>query len=149
MLSINPFAVAGASLPAGFLQGFLVVMALAVVIGTLFDIIHKGSAGYFFTNMRTSRAKGRKLGGGELVSIAVQTAVVDVLASGEFCNPKRRVAHLLGMYGFILYVVATAVMVFRYPTGATATPPIWPMLWWIGALMVLRRRLLVLVLHPR
>ena len=57
MLSINPFAVAGASLPAGFLQGFLVVMALAVVIGTLFDIIHKGSAGYFFTNMRTSRAR--------------------------------------------------------------------------------------------
>ncbi len=87
--------------------------------------------------MRTSRAKGRKLGGGELVSIAVQTAVVDVLASGEFCNPKRRVAHLLGMYGFILYLVATAVMVFRYSTGATATPQIWPMLWWIGALMVL------------
>ena len=26
MLSVNPFAVAGASLPAGFLQGFLVVM---------------------------------------------------------------------------------------------------------------------------
>lgn len=137
MLSINPFAIAGASLPAGFLQWFLVVMAMAVVIGTLFDIIHKGSAGYFFTNMRTTRAKGRKVGGGELVSIAVQTAVVDVLASGEFCNPKRRVAHLLGMYGFILYVVATAFMVFRYPTGATATPQIWPMLWWIGALMVL------------
>ena len=77
------------------------------------------------------------MGGGELVSIAVQTAVVDVLASGEFCNPKRRVAHLLGMYGFVLYVVATAVMVFGYPTGATPTPAIWPMLWWIGALMVL------------
>ena len=28
-------------------------------------------------------------------------------------------------------------MVFRYPAGATATPQIWPMLWWIGALMVL------------
>ena len=84
MLSINPFAAAGAALPSGFLQGFLLVMALAVVIGTLFDIIHKGSAGYFFTNMRTSRGKGRKLGGGELVSIVVQTAVVDVLASGEF-----------------------------------------------------------------
>src|SRR5918993_522640 len=137
MLSVNPFAVAGASLPAGFLQGFLVVMALAVVIGTLFDIIHKGSASYFFTNMRTSRAKGRKVGSGELASIAAQTVIVDVLASGEFCNLKRRVAHLLGMYGFVLYLVATAVLVFRYPTGATATPEIWPMLWWIGALMVL------------
>ena len=137
MLSVNPFAVAGASLPADFLQGFLVVMVLAVVAGTLFDIVHKGSARYFFANMRKSKDKGRELGGGELVSIAVQTTVVDVLASGEFCNQKRRVAHLLGMYGFVLYVVATAVMVFRYPTGATPAPAIWPLLWWIGALMVL------------
>src|SRR6478752_7473137 len=135
MLSVNPFAVAGASLPAGFLQGFLVVMALAVVAGTLFDIVHKGSAKYFFANMRKAKGKGRALGGGERVSIAVQTAVIDVLASGEFCNQKRRIAHLLGMYGFVVYVVATAVMVFGYPTGAT--PAIWPALWWIGALMVL------------
>src|SRR4051794_23928889 len=105
MLAANPFAVAGASLPAGFLQVFLLVMLLAVVAGTLFDLVHKGSARYFFANMRTSRGKGRAIGGGELVGIAVQTAVVDVLASGEFCNPKRRVAHLLGMYGFIIYVV--------------------------------------------
>jgi len=137
MLTVNPFAVASASLPAGFLQGFLLVMLLAVLAGTLFDIVHKGSARYFFTNMRKSKDKGRKLPGGELVSIAVQTAVVDVLASGEFCNHKRRVAHLLGMYGFILYVVATAVMVFGYPSGATAAPAIWPLLWWIGAVMVL------------
>jgi hypothetical protein len=135
MLGANPFAAAGASLPAGFLQGFLVVMALAVVAGTLFDIVHKGSAKYFFANMRKSRDQGRTVGGGELASIAVQTALVDVLASGEFCNAKRRVAHLLGMYGFVLYVVATAVMVFGYPT--TPTPPIWPLLWWIGAAMVL------------
>ncbi|MGH8315379.1 MAG: adenylyl-sulfate reductase [Steroidobacterales bacterium] len=119
------------------MQGFLVVMVLAVVVGTLFDIVHKGSASYFFANMRKSKSKGRSMGGGELASIAVRTAVVDVLMSGEFCNQKRRVAHLLGMYGFVLYVVATAVMVFGYPTGAAATPAIWPMLWWIGALMVL------------
>ena len=135
MLSVNPFSVAGASLPAGFLQGLLIVLLVAVVLGTLFDIIHKGSARYFFANMRNSKDKGRRLGGGELASIAVQTAVVDVLASGEFCNPKRRVAHLLGMYGFVLYVVATAMMVFRHPSGPT--PQIWPMLWWVGALMVL------------
>jgi hypothetical protein len=137
MPSVNPFAVASASLPAGFLQGFLVVMLLAVVAGTLVDIGHKGSARYFFANMRKSKGRGREVGGGELVSIVVQTAVVDVLASGEFCNRKRRVAHLLGMYGFVLYVVATAVMVFGYPTGATPTPAIWPALWWLGALMVL------------
>ena len=51
MLSVNPFAVAGASLPAGLLQGFLLVMVLAVVAGTLFDVVHKGSARYFFANI--------------------------------------------------------------------------------------------------
>jgi len=137
MPSVNPFAIAGASLPAGFLQGFLLLMVLAVVAGTFVDIIHKGSARYFFADMRRSKDKGRALGGGELVAVAVQTALIDVLASGEFCNQKRRLAHLLGMYGFVLYVVATAVMVFAYPTGVTATPAIWPLLWWIGALMVL------------
>jgi hypothetical protein len=140
MFTTNPFAGIADFAPA-LMQVYLVVMALAVIVGTLFDIVHKGSARYFFANMRKSKDKGREMGGGELVSIAVQTAVVDVLASGEFCNPKRRVAHLLGMYGFVLYVVATAVMVFGYPTGPTSTPAptpaIWPLLWWIGALMVL------------
>ena len=137
MPSHNPFAVAAAALPDGFLQGFWLVMGLAVAIGTLFDIYHKGSAKYFFANMRRSSEQGRKVGGGERVSIAAQTLVVDVLASGEFCNPRRRVAHLLGMYGFVLYLVATCAMVFRYPTTVTATPEIWPTLWWVGALMVL------------
>jgi hypothetical protein len=137
MPSVNPFAVAGASLPAGFLPWFLVVMVVAVVAGTLFDVVHKGSARYFFANMRKARTRGRKLDGGTLVAIAAKTAVVDVLASGEFCNARRRVAHLLGMYGFVLYVIATAVMVFCYPSAATTTPAIWPALWWIGALMVL------------
>ena len=42
--------------------------------GTLFDIVHKGSAKYFFANWRKSKSKGRKqVGGGELVSIAVKT----------------------------------------------------------------------------
>ena len=71
-----------------------------------------------------------------MVSLAVQTAVVDVMASGEFCNMRRRLAHLLGMYGFVFYVVATIAMVFCYPTPATPTPSYWPLLWWLGALMI-------------
>jgi hypothetical protein len=107
-------------------------MIVLVVAGTLFDVVHKGSARYFFDNWRKSKAKGaQQVGGGELLSIAVQTAVVDVLASGEFCNPRRRLAHLLGMYGFVLYVVATVVMAFDASAGA-----IWAQLWWIGGLMV-------------
>jgi hypothetical protein len=70
------------------------------------------------------------------VSLAIQTGLVDVLASGEFCNARRRVAHLLTMYGFVMYVVTTVVMVFAYPTPATPTPAILPQLWWLGGLMV-------------
>ena len=119
------------------MQGYIAIMILLVVAGTLFDVIHKGSARYFFDNWRKSKTKGAKeVGGGELVSIAVQTAVVDVLASGEFCNARRRLAHLLTMYGFIIYLVTTVMMVFCYPTAATPTPELVPQLWWLGGLMV-------------
>ena len=137
MLAINPFAALSASIPPAVMQAYAAIMILLVVAGTLFDVWHKGSARYFFDNWRKSKSKGsQQLGGGELVSIAVQTAVVDVLASGEFCNARRRVAHLLTMYGFLIYVITTAVMVFGYPTPATPTPDIVTHLWWIGGLMV-------------
>jgi len=137
MFTHNPFAALTDFLPSLVMQVYLVLMALAVVAGTLFDVVHKGSAKYFFDNWRKSKSKGsQQLSGGELVSIAVKTAVVDVLASGEFCNAGRRVAHLLTMYGFLLYVISTVVMVFAYPTPAAPTPAILPQLWWIGGLMI-------------
>jgi hypothetical protein len=40
------------------------------------------------------------------------------------------------MYGFLLYVVTTVIMVFAYPAPATPTPAILPALWYIGALMI-------------
>ena len=130
MFAINPFAALSASISPAVMQGYVVLMIVLVAAGTLFDIVHKGSAKYFFTNWKTRR--GRRVGGGELASIAVKTAVVDVLASGEFCNAKRRIAHLLTMYGFVLHVVSAIVMVF----GLSADS-MWAHLWWIGGLMVL------------
>lgn len=132
MFTSNPFAGLSASIAPAVMQAYVVVMIVLVAAGTLFDVVHKGSARYFFQNWRKSKSKDAKpLGGGALVSIAVQTAVVDVLASGEFCNARRRIAHLLTMYGFVLYVVATVVMIF---SGSTAS--LWPQLWWLGGLMV-------------
>ena len=137
MFTGNPFAALSADISPAFMQGYVIVMFLLVVAGTLFDVWHKGSAEYFFRNWRKSKAKDvKQLTGGDLAAIAVQTVAVDVLASGEFCNPHRRIAHLLGMYGFVFYVLATVVMVFGYPTPATPTPGLWSFLWWIGALMV-------------
>ena len=138
MLGTNPFAALSASISPALMQAYLILMVVLVAAGTLFDIVHKGSARYFFDNWRRSKARSAQpLGAGELVSIAAKTAVVDVLASGEFCNARRRIAHLLTMYGFVIYVVTTALMVFRYPTPATPTPDVLPHLWWIGAAMVL------------
>ena len=133
MFTSNPFAELSASISPAVMQAYVVVMIVLVAAGTLFDVVHKGSARYFFDNWRKARGQrgAKQVGGGELVSIAVQTAVVDVLASGEFCNARRRIAHLLGMYGFVLYVLATVVMVFDASASA-----IWAQLWWIGGLMV-------------
>jgi hypothetical protein len=137
MFTTNPFAELSAAVSPAVMQTYVVIMALLVVGGTLFDIIHKKSARYFFDNWRDARNKAKQpVSGGEMMSIAVQTAVVDVLASGEFCNARRRVAHLLGMYGFIIYVVATIIMVFCYPTPVTPTPSAVAILWYVGALLV-------------
>ena len=137
MFTSNPFAELSASVSPAVIQTYVVVMALLVAGGTLFDIIHKRSARYFFDNWRASKSKAKKqIVGGDMMWIAVQTAVHDVLASGEFCNARRRIAHLLGMYGFLIYVITTAIMVFAYPTPATPTPQLLAALWYVGALMV-------------
>ncbi len=137
MFTNNPFAMLTDVFSPFVLQTYIVVMMVLVAVGTLFDIVHKRSARYFFDNWRASKNKAKKqIGGGEMISIAVQTAVHDVLASGEFCNARRRIAHLLGMYGFVIYAGTTAILVFYYPTPATPAPPILSTLWWIGALMV-------------
>ena len=136
MFSTSPFAELSAVVPPGVMQTYVAVMIVLVAAGTLFDVWHKKSAKYFFANMRNSQSKAAKpVGGGEKVSIAVQTAVVDVMTSGEFCNPRRRLAHLLTMYGFTLYAATAAIMVFAYPADP-ATPAILPILWYLGALMV-------------
>jgi hypothetical protein len=137
MFTSNPFAELSASVPPAVMQTYVVIMALLVVVGTIVDIVHKRSARYFFNNWRNSKKKAKQqVGGGEMISIAVQTAVVDVMTSGEFCTVRRRLAHLLGMYGFVIYVVTTAIMVFAYPTPATPSPAALATLWYIGALMV-------------
>jgi hypothetical protein len=137
MDSSNPFAELSASIAPWLIQTYVIVMILLVAGGTLYDIVHKGSARYFFESWRNAKRKGsRQVGGGTMVGLAIQTAAVDVATSGEFCNPRRRIAHLLTMYGFLAYVITTVIMVFCYPTTASPTPAILPMLWYIGALMV-------------
>ena len=133
----NPFAELSESIPPILMQTYVVLMIILVAGGTLIDILHKKSAKYFFDNWRNAQTKGtQQVGGGEMASLAIQTAASEVLTSSEFCNARRRIAHLLTMYGFLAYVITTFIMVFWYPTPATPAPAILPLLWYLGALMV-------------
>jgi len=123
-------------LPPETMQIFIIVMVVLVVAGTIFDILHKQSAKYFFENSKKAEAnRKRTVGGGEKIGMAVATVASEVLTSGEFCNVKRRISHLLIMYGTIAFILTTAILVFAYPTSQA--PAVWPLIWHIGAISVM------------
>jgi len=118
MLTNNPFAEIAAHISPSMMKGYVVLMILAVIVGTVLDMMHKQSAKYFFENSK----------------LAVKTVANEVLTSSEFCNSRRRLSHLMTMYGFIFFVVTTALLIFKY-TGSDATAPaLVPLLWHLGAL---------------
>ncbi len=137
MFMSNPFSELSASISPGIMQAYIILMILLVVGGTILDMIHKKSAQYFFENAKKAKKSAtRTVDTGEKASIAIKVLAYEVLTSGEFCNTRRRLSHLLTMYGFIIFVATTAIMIFGYPTPATPTPAILPQLWHIGALML-------------
>lgn len=137
MFSSNPFALLSPFVPPIVMQAYLVLMIVAVVVGTLADLRHKRSAVFFARRRRNADAAAeRRLGGGEVAVMALATLGSEVAASGAFCKLDRRISHLLMSYGFAAYVVSTVVMVFAYP-AASHTPAVLTALWDGGALMVL------------
>ena len=137
MLMNNPFAELSAFISPAIMQGYVVVMILLVMGGTILDMMHKKSAQYFFENAKKAKKSAkREVSGGEKASIAASVLAKEVLTSGEFSNPRRRLSHLLTMYGTIIFIVTTAIMIFGYPTSATPTPTLLPQLWHIGAMML-------------
>lgn len=122
-----------ASISYETMQTYVIVMVALVVIMTIVDMLHKKSAKYFFNNAKKAKKNATKeLNSGDKVGIAVATIANDVVLSGEFQNPVRRLVHLLTMYGFILFNMATAVMIFT-ESGADGT---WAMIWHVGAIML-------------
>jgi hypothetical protein len=137
MLMNNPFSELSSFISPIVMQGYIVLMVLLVIGGTILDMIHKKSAQYFFENAKKAKKSAKRtVGVGEKASIAVTVLVNEVLTSGEFKNTRRRLSHLLTMYGFIMFAATTAIMIFGYPTPATPTPAILPQLWHLGALML-------------
>lgn len=135
MFVFNPFALAAQYVPPAAMQIYLVLMIIAVAVGTSLDTYHKGSARFFAQRRQKANARAqRQLGSIEVTSLAVRT-IGEAATSGELGKSQRRLAHLLIMYGFLLYAITTIVMVFAGSTGK-ATAGIAPALWDVGALMV-------------
>ena len=136
MLLTNPFSILAETVSPIFMQSFVIVMAILVVAGTLLDIIHKKNVKYFFNNAKKAKLSATKtLSTGEKISVISKTIVSDIATTSELGAGKRRAAHLLGMYGTILFWVGSVIMIFCYATPSSDTPSVWPIIWHAGAIM--------------
>ena len=136
MLSINPFSILAETVSPIFMQMFVIVMAILVIVGTLVDIIHKKNVKYFFNNAKKAKLSATKtLSTGQKISVISKTIVSDIATTSELGAGKRRAAHLLGMYGTILFWISSVIMIFCYSTTSTDTPTVWPIIWHVGAIM--------------
>ena len=136
MFSINPFSILAETVSPIFMQLFVIVMAILVVVGTLLDIIHKKNVKYFFNNAKKAKLSATKtLSVGEKISVIFKTIFSDIATTSELGAGKRRAAHLLGMYGTVLFWIGSVIMIFCYATLSSDTPSVWPIIWHVGAIM--------------
>ena len=118
MITNNPFSILSETVPAIAMQSFVIVMGLLVILGTLVDIIHKKNVKYFFENAKKAKKSAKKiLTASEKTSVIIKTIASDIATTSELGAGKRRVAHLLGMYGTILFWFGSVVMIFCYCYG--------------------------------
>ena len=136
MFSINPFSILAGTVAPIFMQIFVIVIAVLVVVGTLLDVVHKKNVKYFFNNAKKAKLSATKtLSTGQKISVISKTIVSDIATTSELGAGKRRAAHLLGMYGTILFWIGSVIMIFCYSTTSSATPIVWPIIWHVGAIM--------------
>ena len=109
MLNNNPFSLLAEIASPLAMQGFIIAMVLLIAIGTIIQMIHHKNLTYFFNNAKKAKlAATKELGIGEKTSIIAKTTVVDIGTTSELGFGKRRLAHVLGMYGTILFWIASA-----------------------------------------
>jgi len=135
VITSNPFAELAAVIPPAVMQAYVVLMVILVAGGTIFDMIHKKNAKYFFENANKAQKNARRsVGGGEKLGLMVKTIGKEVLTAGEFANAQRRISHLFMMYGFIVFVITSAILIFAYSASGAQAPTLLPLLWHLGAL---------------
>jgi len=134
-ITTTPIADLSATISYSTMESFIYVMFALVIVMTLVDVWHKKSMRWFNENVAKGKLNATKdLSASDKVGIAVSTIVVDVLSAGEFCNFNRKLAHLLTMYGFILFNAMTAIIIFSGEAGAANT--LYATLWHVGAIML-------------
>ena len=136
MLTTNPFSVLAETIPSIVMQGFVVLMVLLIVTGTLLDIIHKKNVKYFFENAKKAKKNATKeLSTSERIAVVSKTIAYDIGTTSELGAGKRRIAHVLGMYGTIIFWIASAMLVFCYTGADKTSSTLWSMLWHVGAIL--------------
>ena len=136
MLSINPFVELSSFISPIAMQIFVLVMVALTVGGTILDIIHKKNVKYFFNNAKKAKLSATKnLSSGQKISVVTKTIAHDILTTAELGATQRRIAHVMGMYGTVLFWIGSAVMIFKYSSPGISTPSVWPIIWHVGAIM--------------
>ena len=102
----NPFSGLSEIVSPIAIQAFAILMIGLVIVGTLIDIIHKKNVKYFFNNAKKAKKNAKiQLTTTQRTSVILKTVAHDIATTAELGRGKRRVAHVLGMYGTIIFWV--------------------------------------------
>ncbi len=136
MINANPFSVLAETISPLAMQGFIIAMIILIAAGTIIQMISHKNLIYFFNNAKKAKLNAKKeLGVGEKASIVAKTTVYDIGTTSELGFGKRRLAHVLGMYGTILFWVSSVVLIFSYTGVNSPSADIWSILWHGGAIL--------------
>ena len=136
MLNNNPFSILAETVSPLAMQYFIITMIILIAAGTVIQMIHHKNLTYFFNNAKKAKLSATKeLGTVEKASIIAKTTVVDIGTTSELGFGKRRLAHVLGMYGTILFWISSSVLVFCYTGVDKSNSETWSMLWHVGAIL--------------
>jgi len=136
MIYNNPFSGLSDLISPIAMQGFVIAMIGLVVIGTLLDIIHKKNVKYFFNNAKKAKKSAKvQLTNAQRTSVILKTIAHDIATTSELGRGKRRIAHVLGMYGTIIFWLTSVLMIFSFPVAGTDTPSSLTIMWHVGGIM--------------
>ena len=136
MFETNPFSLLSEVVPTVVMQGFIIAMVLLIAFGTIIQMIHHKNLTYFFNNAKKAKLQAtREVGAAEKAKIIAKTTVYDIGTTSELGFGKRRLAHVLGMYGTIIFWIASVMLVFCYTGADKTSSTLWSMLWHVGAIL--------------